>query len=284
MESRKIIYKCENCGKKVIAFPSHYYRYKHHYCSKECCDEHRKATGYCRGENNLLFKGGSTMITYRCDYCDKEKTQPIWNYKRYDHHYCSSKCAVIARNEVGRELKLKLLEEEIECACGCGQKLKKYVIDVKDGFVIRERRYICGHTGNIPNTGQFIKGRFVSLESRIRLSCAQRNISVEEFNGFADEGNLRSERKEVKEHIKWRNKIFERDNYMCQLCGAKSGNGYAVILNAHHIKGWGDFPELRRELFNGVTLCRSCHYYAHSKKYQNELGDKFIIKTEKVAS
>ena len=81
MESRKIIYKCENCGKKVIAFPSHYYRYKHHYCSKECCDEHRKATGYCRGENNLLFKGGSTMITYRCDYCDKEGEE--WNF----HHY-----------------------------------------------------------------------------------------------------------------------------------------------------------------------------------------------------
>ena len=58
------------------------------------------------------------------------------------------------------------------------------------------------------------------------------------------------------EYIKWRTKVFERDNYTCQKCGAK---GNKVYLTAHHIKSWTHYPKLRFLLSNGLTLCEDCH-------------------------
>ena len=57
----------------------------------------------------------------------------------------------------------------------------------------------------------------------------------------------------------WRLGVFARDDYTCQNCGARNGNGKAVILHADHIKPFALFPELRFELSNGRTLCVSCH-------------------------
>lgn len=61
----------------------------------------------------------------------------------------------------------------------------------------------------------------------------------------------------------WTKQVFERDNYICQICGQRGGK-----LQADHIKSYRNFPELRWELSNGRTLCESCH-----KKTPN-YGDK----------
>ena len=57
----------------------------------------------------------------------------------------------------------------------------------------------------------------------------------------------------------WRKAIFERDNYACQICGDNRGHN----LNAHHIKSFKDYPELRFDLNNGITLCKNCHSEIH---------------------
>jgi len=64
----------------------------------------------------------------------------------------------------------------------------------------------------------------------------------------------RSHHTHIREDRKWRKDVFERDDYTCQECGKKGG-----YLQAHHIKGWTEYPDLRRDLNNGVTLCIDCH-------------------------
>ena len=56
------------------------------------------------------------------------------------------------------------------------------------------------------------------------------------------------------EYYEWRMLVFRRDNFICQNCGNRGGR-----IEAHHIKSFAQYPELRLELSNGVTLCKSCH-------------------------
>lgn len=59
----------------------------------------------------------------------------------------------------------------------------------------------------------------------------------------------------------WRDAVFARDNYTCQDCGDKKGGN----LRAHHIKPFSDYPELRYDVSNGITLCHRCHELRHFK-------------------
>jgi hypothetical protein len=56
------------------------------------------------------------------------------------------------------------------------------------------------------------------------------------------------------EYLLWRVAVFIRDDYTCQKCNKHGGN-----MEAHHIKSWNKYPELRYAIDNGQTLCIPCH-------------------------
>ncbi len=58
----------------------------------------------------------------------------------------------------------------------------------------------------------------------------------------------------------WAMKVKERDKFRCQSPNCMSRNG---IMHAHHIYNYADYPELREEINNGVTLCEDCHTDFH---------------------
>jgi len=74
-----------------------------------------------------------------------------------------------------------------------------------------------------------------------------------------DLGENRSIRS-IPEYKEWRNSVYARDNWTCQDCGGRGG-----ILHAHHIFPFADFPEHRLEVWNGTTLCKSCHGKIHGR-------------------
>jgi len=76
-------------------------------------------------------------------------------------------------------------------------------------------------------------------------------------------------RKSVEYKI-WREQVYKRDNYTCQRCGSKNGNGKAITLNAHHVQLFSKEPEQRFEVENGVTLCRDCHIITHIENKQQK--------------
>lgn len=55
-----------------------------------------------------------------------------------------------------------------------------------------------------------------------------------------------------------RESCFKRDDYTCRCCGQRGGK-----LNAHHIWPFQRFPEWKHELWNLLTLCKSCHDAFH---------------------
>jgi len=56
-------------------------------------------------------------------------------------------------------------------------------------------------------------------------------------------------------YANWRREVWKRDNFKCRIDN-KDCNGQ---LQAHHILGYTDYPELRYEINNGITLCLAHH-------------------------
>lgn len=62
------------------------------------------------------------------------------------------------------------------------------------------------------------------------------------------------------QYSKWRTSVFMRDKFTCQHCNQIGGE-----LNAHHLKPFSAFIDLRYEITNGLTLCKACHLKVHRK-------------------
>ena len=77
------------------------------------------------------------------------------------------------------------------------------------------------------------------------------------------EGNLArhcSSRFYSTRYMLWRHHVLSRDKSTCQKCGVVSPSN-----DAHHIVSWDDSEELRFNVDNGRTLCRSCHNTEHPR-------------------
>lgn len=70
------------------------------------------------------------------------------------------------------------------------------------------------------------------------------------------------------EYKLWRLSVYQRDKFCCRKCGRKMVKGKR--LNAHHIRSWANYPTMRYNVNNGITLCYECHKIM----FQNE--DSYI--------
>ncbi len=71
----------------------------------------------------------------------------------------------------------------------------------------------------------------------------------------------------------WQLAVFLRDGFKCLKCGkrGKKNSSGMFGIQAHHIKKWADAPELRYNLYNGITLCYKCHknIWQREESYQS---------------
>jgi len=91
--------------------------------------------------------------------------------------------------------------------------------------------------------------------------CSNAHMVGEYAGQWKDGKSLERQRgRDSSELASWRISVYVRDKHICQKCGAKEN------LNAHHIKHYSEYQELRFDIDNGITLCEVCHAKEHKKK------------------
>lgn len=110
-------------------------------------------------------------------------------------------------------------------------------------------------------------GRKLSVETRNKISNSLkgRNVGADNpsWKGGTTKERIKIWHSEI--YSKWRQAVFLRDNFTCRICGKNN-----VFLNAHHIKEYAIYPELRFNLNNGLTLCKECHKLIHKGRQLNQ--------------
>ncbi len=102
-----------------------------------------------------------------------------------------------------------------------------------------------------------MKGRKLTPEHRAKVikSLIWGDVKGEKSHGWKGGiSSINARIRSSKEFIEWRDKVKERDKYICVWCGF-----YSKSNHADHIAPFAYFPELRFSVDNGRTLCVKCH-------------------------
>ena len=121
------------------------------------------------------------------------------------------------------------------------------------------------HIGFVPNC-YHSEMKFCSKKCYSLSQKGKYPVNLKGKRGVKPRGFKKTERNKLGsvEDIEWRNAVFSRDKFVCQDCLVKGKR-----LQAHHIKPYKLFPELRHELKNGITLCLDCHKKTDSFGWKN---------------
>lgn len=146
---------------------------------------------------------------------------------------------------------------------GCGEEIEEAwpMFDDNEGMWCGDCAFIRGKI----KEEEYIKD-FLFFDHRVKRAAVYngRIYTTDEAGKFPWEKPKKAERK-TPQYAAWRTAVFERDGYRCAICGEVGGR-----LNAHHIKPFARYPDLRLDVDNGITLCEECHKEVHRKKGKDE--------------
>jgi hypothetical protein len=111
------------------------------------------------------------------------------------------------------------------------------------------------------NISKARKGFKMSEEQKIKLR--ERMGGENHWRWMEDRSQLKIQDDRRSSAVnEWRRQVYERDGWKCRI----SNKECCGRLEAHHILNWEDFPELRYEVNNGVTLCHVHHPRGREKE------------------
>ena len=179
--------------------------------------------------------------------------------------------------------------KKIKCLI-CGKKVYRYPSQSCQ-YCSKKCWYIAMREGKNPMFGkkhnpETIKkirikhlGRKLSKETKRKISITSRKNARYGSKSNFWKGGISSENNRLRHCLKWklwRIAVFERNKFICQKCKQRGRK-----ITPHHICNFEDYPELRFNVANGITLCEKCHRKFH-KKYgrQNTTKgqlEKFLV-------
>lgn len=228
VERIKII--CLTCGKEEEILPCRYRRGRK-YCSKKCMYEARKGLKLPEG-HPFTIKGRipwnkGEVVNKICKVCKKEFQ--VQSYRKETAKFCSRVC--FENSGLSRE------------------RMKGNTYALGNKLSEKTRKQMSNTRKRLGTKPPSWKGKKHSEETKRKMSEWQKGENSPSWKGGISRpfhcGEI---------YRNWTKKVFERDNYICWICEDKGGE-----LNGHHLKSWADYPELRYDVNNGVTLCKVCH-------------------------
>lgn len=167
--------------------------------------------------------------TTKCNECNKDFD--VQYYRRKTVKYCSQIC--------------KHIDQLNKSPWNKGKKnngLKRIVSDIT-----KEKMRLI-------NIG---KKHTEQTKEKLRIINLGKKSGKESVHWIIDRTKLRKSDREYKDgqYRDWMLAVKNRDGWKCKI----SNNECKGRLESHHILPWKDYPELRYQINNGITLCIKHH-------------------------
>lgn len=267
------------CSNKLLGrgyCNSHYYKHKYNgdfgkKCKAKGCNKGIKSNGLCIKHVTRLYKHGdyNKTLTIRSENpkCSVVGCKEKYHAKGFcSKHY--NRAGPSIKSCTGRKLSL-----EHRAALSKAHKGKKHSKEHRKNISLGSIGRITSeetrlklskaHKGQKPSIKCMEAARAKHLGSksseatRRKQSLAQLGSKHHAWKGGVSKPNTRI-RNSIDMKI-WREKVFSRDDYTCQKCDKRGGD-----INAHHIKPFCIYPDLRFDISNGLTVCIPCHNLIHA--------------------
>src|SRR5262245_35639694 len=250
---------CVICGFPIVDKPSHIGSRKT--CSRKCRGELAKTEQ--AGSNNPNWRGGAILAWQMCGQA--LRTVPaLASVRRFCSRACRAKWDATRTGPDSPSWKGGSQATKRRYAEKCGKKSQAPVCPRRckkcgEPGVKKGRRY---HPACRPFRPRVV---FVCRDCGLRKLIYQRSRSAQRWcrtcslkarggaNNSRWKGGITPANKRIRAseaYKAWRKAVFRRDNYTCIWCGQRGGK-----LQADHIKAFSQYPELRFDVENALTLC-----------------------------
>ena len=251
---------------------------------------------FCVNVNDLT-KGSHIEVDIECDYCHKI-------YQKHWNNYINENMNSTIHKDACNNCKTLKAKESNQLVYGCDNvfeleqtkqkilktNIQKYGVDnpskseeIKEKIKkVNIEKYGCEYFTQTDEYKDYIysycMGNYgIPYMPQLNLTHKKGELSPRWKGGALRNGLFRK----TYQYNDWHDEVLKRDNYTCQCCGNKSGNGHRVELNAHHIFNFADNVDKRHDIDNGICLCKKCHrdyhnMYGYRNTTQIQL-DEFIL-------
>jgi len=308
LNANSVKVNCINCNKEKFVSQSKYKRNNVFFCNKICHDEYYKdsyVTVKCKicGKEKIIHKftyesskTGNFFCSWECrgryktligrqntncSWCNKEISVINFSFNESPNHFCDRDCYINHQNN------FHPLKKRIKINCSwCNKEIEKTPYDMKiknnlfcdkechDKFqrggdkIIVECEY-CGKQKDITpfkynnsTTGYFFCSQKCQSSWQIDFFKACNNPNWKGGLSFQDYG--------IEFNRTLKEKIRDRDNRTCQLCGINEKEEVR-LLSIHHI----DYDKNNNDESNLISLCTSCHVKTNgNREYWKECLSK----------
>ena len=118
------------------------------------------------------------------------------------------------------------------------------------------------------HTPQVVKKQAAVRLGKTHSEEWRKNISISKTKDVSQLKNPEDRRINIM-YLNWSRDVKDRDNWKCKIADSNC-RGH---LESHHILNWKDYPELRYDVNNGITLCVGHH--PRGRKREEQLSPYF---------